>query len=660
VPGLRIALVSREVSPLHGGGIGQFVASAARLLSRIAEVTIVTTSLHEQTYEHLRAQRDTRLPGNGVRVAFVQEPSPEEATGWYDPMQCYSARVLERLRELYPNGGPDLVEFPDFLAEGFVTVQAARALDAFLERTCVCVRIHTSTEVTEVINGHLARTLPKRALYAMERHTLAHADRVIWPLGDVLELYRRFYGSDQLARAVRIAYPYDGPSARADADRDYEPQAPLRILYAGRLEHRKGVADLIRAARGLEREDFNLTLVGGDSPTAPLGTSMAALLRLEVADDARFELRLPADRAELGDVIREHDVVAVPSSWECGPYVALEALHCNRPLLATPVGGLTEIVAPGVSGWLTEGTDRAALGRALELVLDDRDGMRRLVRNGQLVAHARALCDEREILRRYRELAALEPRRRPTRARATPEPPLVSAVVPYYRASRYVAQTIQSLLAQTHPRLEIVLVNDGSFDEQDWVIAELAARAPIVVISQVNSGLGAARNFGISQSRGRYVFPLDADNIADPRFVERCVEMLEHRSELAYVSSWSRYIDEQGRPSTSALGYQPLGNRDLDLLGDEDVAGDAAAVLRRSIFDLGFRYSEELAACEDWHFYRQLSRAGQFGEIIPERLLLYRLRSDSMQSQIGIPKRARILGEIEGLLRESAMQWTVP
>jgi glycogen(starch) synthase len=136
--------------------------------------------------------------------------------------------------------------------------------------------------------------------------------------------------------------------------------------------------------------------------------------------------------------------------------------------------------------------------------------------------------------------------------------------------------------------------------------------------------------------------------------------MLEHRSELAYVSSWSRYIDEQGRPSTSALGYQPLGNRDLDLLGDEDVAGDAAAVLRRSIFDLGFRYSEELAACEDWHFYRQLSRAGQFGEIIPERLLLYRLRSDSMQSQIGIPKRARILGEIEGLLRESAMQWTVP
>ena len=86
---------------------------------------------------------------------------------------------------------------------------------------------------------------------------------------------------------------------------------------------------------------------------------------------------------------------------------------------------------------------------------------------------------------------------------------------------------IESLVAQTYPRIEIVLVNDGSFEEEDWVVAELAAQLPVVVVSQMNQGLGAARNLGVLQSRGRYVFPLDADNIAEPEFVARCVEVLE-------------------------------------------------------------------------------------------------------------------------------------
>ena len=98
---MRVALVSREVYPLGGGGIGQFVAAAARLLSQIAEVTVFTTSLFEETYERLRADRDPRLLGEDVRVAFVPEPTVEEAAGWYHVMHCYGARVYwRRLREL--------------------------------------------------------------------------------------------------------------------------------------------------------------------------------------------------------------------------------------------------------------------------------------------------------------------------------------------------------------------------------------------------------------------------------------------------------------------------------------------------------------------------------------------------------------------------------
>jgi glycosyltransferase involved in cell wall biosynthesis len=649
------------VYPLGGGGVGQFVAAAARLLSRVAEVTVVTRSGVQDAYQLLRARRDPRLPGEGVRLVFVAEPSDEEAAPWSDVMHCYGARVYERLKEVYPDGGPDLIEFPDYLGEAFVTLQAALALDPFLQDTRVCVRIHTSAEMCRVLDGYYGHDPHLHAQHAMERFSLAHADRVIWQGGDVLGTYQRFYGAGALAPASRIRYPYLGPAARPGDDAGFSPGEPLRVLYAGRLERRKGVANLVRAVTGMERRDFRLTLLGGDTFTAPLGVSMREFLSLAIADDERVTLREGLTREAVADAIREHDAVVIPSLWECWPYAALEALHLNRPILATPVGGLVELVEPGRSGWLACGSDGVALEDALEALVDRGGELGEMVRREQPSARGRALSDEREILDGYQALVRSRPRWA-SRPRPHPggRPALVSAIVPYFRLSGYVAETVESLLAQSYPRIEIVLVNDGSFEEEDWVLAEIAGRLPVVVVTQMNAGLGAARNFGVLQSRGRYVFPLDADNVAEPEFVARCVEILEQRPDVAYVTSWSRYIEADGtlRRGTNR-GYQPLGNH-AALNAEENVAGDAAAVLRRRLFDAGFRYSEELASFEDWHLYRELQRAGHFGAVIPERLLRYRLREDSMQAEIAQPKRARLRGEIEARIRENAIRWTSP
>jgi len=602
------------------------VSAAARLLSSVAEVTILTTSLFEEAYERLCAQRDPRLPGKGVRIAFVPEPTAEEAGAWTHVMHCYGTRVYERLRELYPDGGPDLIEFPDFLGEAFVTVQAAEALDPFLAQTRVCVRIHTTAEIREVLDGFYKRDARSQALHAMERYCLAKADRLIWQGGDVLGTYRRFYGEGALAPATRVRYPYLGPATAPGGDRLSPRRLPVDPCRPGHQHS---------AARAL------------DARAAGAGD------RRRRSDRAEG----PSDRGMLAEAIRAHDVVVISSLWECWPYAALEPLHLNRPILATPVGGLAELVAPGASGWLARGTGASALADALEALLDRKQEVQDMVRAGTPLAHGRALSDDHEIVGAYRELAGATRRRGSPRS-ASAGAPLVSAIVPYYRASRFLAQTIDSLRAQTYPRIEIVLVNDGSFEDEDWIVAELAARLPVTVVTQMNQGLGAARNFGIAQSRGRYIFPLDADNIAEPELVARCVKILEHRHELAYVTSWSRYIDDSGCPRGGVdIGYEPLGNH-AALNSEQNVAGDAAAVLRRRIFDAGFRYSEELTSFEDWHLYRELQRAGQVGAVIPERLLRYRVREDSLQAQFAQPKRARLIGEIEALMRENGVRWT--
>jgi glycogen(starch) synthase len=659
---MRVALVSREVYPLAGGGIAQYVSATARLLARVADVTVLSTDRDEPAYRELRAAGDERLPGERVRFAFAPEPSEVQAVGFYHVAHCYGARVLERLRELYPDGGPDLIEFCDYIGEGFVTLQAAATLDPFLRRTRIAVRLHTSGELCEVLNGYLPPELGAAAVHELERGCLARADRVLYAGGDILGAYERFYGPGSLAPAVRVRHPFAGATADPADDAGFDAgERPLALLYAGRLERRKGVAELIAAATASERHDFRLTLIGADTSTGPLGTSVRGALELAIAEDPRIELREPLERGQLADAVRAHDAVVVPSHWECWPYAALEALHLNRPLLATPVGGLVELVRAGRSGWLADGTGAPALGRALERLLGSRAALGELVRAGAPAAHARALCDEQEILDAYQRLARA-PLARPVapapRTSGAAQPPLVSAIVPYYRACAHVADTVESLLAQTYPRLEIVLVNDGSFAEEDWILAELAARAPVLVVSQMNRGLGAARNFGISQARGRYVFPLDADNVAEPEFVARCVAVLEARPELAYVTSWSRYIDESGTPrERGALGYQPLGNR-AALVARENVAGDAAAVLPRALFDLGLRYSEELTSFEDWQLYRELHRAGRYGEVIPERLVRYRVREDSMQAEIALPRRERLLAEMRARIIEGEVRWT--
>lgn len=658
---MRIALVSRSLAPFGGGGIGVYVDTMARILVAAGhEVAVFTTSFYRDAYEALRASGDPDgLLAPGADYVFVPEPVGSE--GYYAPLHSYAAANLDAIVAHYPVGGPDLIEVPDYLGEGFVLAQARATADPRLSRSLLLVRLHTTSEICAVLNGHHQTSdFGARVVDEMERYALRHADHVLWPGGDVLALYERFYGADGLAPGVQIRNPLligdELPEDAAPA----EPGGPLKLLYLGRLERRKGVQNLLRAIVAVADPNWRLTLVGGDTSTAPLGGSIRSQLELMAAGDERIEFLDHMPRSELDDIITAHDVVVLPSLWECWPYAALEAMRRNRPVLATPTGGFTELIRPGVNGWLTRDATVESLSSALEELLYDREATFQPRREGAPRETVLALAHPDEVVERY--VALHESRRRPQRTRpADASTPLVSVVIPYYKMSEFVEETVRSITAQTHPRIELLLVNDGSFAHEDAILDELAARYPLSLLTQPNSGLGAARNFGVAQARGRYVLPLDADNLIAPTFVERCVEVLEANRSVAYVTSWSRYVDELGAPldASRESGYQPIGN-ESGLIDGWNVAGDAAAVVRRRIFDLGFEYSQDLTSFEDWHFYLELHRAGHYGRVIPDRLLDYRVRRDSMIREIGLPKTSRLVAEISAHVREKEVTWTKP
>lgn len=652
---VQIALVSRDVYPYIGGGIAPIVTGAARLLSTVAEVTVVTSAAHRTLHERLSAEGDPRLLPASVRLVWVQEPEPDEVGAYYSYLHAYSAHVHQALRAAFPETAPDLIEFPDYLGEGLVTLQARHTHDPWLARSLVCVRLHTTSEICAVLDGHMPIGFEAVAIHDAERYMLRRADRLLWSGGDVLGTYRRFYGESALAATERIRDAFlveSGERVGAQVPRASD-QSPLNLLYLGRLERRKGVQNLLRAITAMIRKDIRLNLLGGDTETGPLSTSLRAQLELMAAGDDRIRFIEPVSRSEVARHIEAADVVVVPSLWECWPNVAREALMHNRPVLATPVGGLTEMVVPGRSGWLTRDTSAAAIGREIERLADERDAVTDLISSGGPRARFEELTDPGELIAGYQRLIA-EGRRPPPRHGAGD--PLVSVVIPYFRLERYIGETLESVLAQTHPRIETLIVNDGSLREDDAGLYN-GALSEATVLTQPNSGLGAARNLGITSARGQYVLPLDADDILEPTFVERCVDALERDPELAYATTWARYVDDEGGPiSGDHGGYMPVGNWSR-LLERQNVGGTCAALFRRRLFEIGFEYSPDLTSYEDWLLYCDLRRAGYEGAVIPERLFRYRVRDASMLRTDGMPEMTNIHDEIRAHIRENEMEW---
>jgi glycosyltransferase involved in cell wall biosynthesis len=653
---VRIALVSREVYPYIGGGIAPIVAAAAKLLTQVGEVTLVTSDMHRAEHERLRAEGDDRIVPDAVRMVWVPEPEPEDVGAFMSFMHAYSARVDAALREAYPGRGPDLIEFCDYLGEGFVTVQARHTQDPWLERTRVCVRTHTTAEICAVLDGHVPADSATIAVHDAERYVLRHADRLLWPGGDVLEMYRRYYGAG-LAPDVRIPDAFLVELAAGGEDPLPPPSddGPLQLLYLGRAERRKGVQNLLRAMTSTARDDVCLTLLGGDTLSGPVQTSLRTQLELMGAGDPRIRFLDPVPRAEVERHIREAHALVVPSLWECWPNVVREALMHNRPVLGTPVGGLCEMVVPGRTGWLARDTSVPALVEAIERLADSRGEVHELIAAGGPRAHFETLTDPDAFVERYRALAA-SPLELPARRRA-PAPAQVSVVIPYFKLDALIGETLASVRAQTHPDVEIVVVNDGSLREQDEFLYDMADRGELKLVTQANAGLSAARNMGIGQARGRYVLPLDADDVIEPSFVERCLEALERDPDLAYVTTWVAYMEPDGTPiEDEGAGYMPLGNWSR-LIERNNVGGTCAALFRRRLFELGFRYSPDMTSYEDWLLYLQLARAGHHGAVVPERLFRYRVRPKSMMRTDGAPRTEIIVGEIAAHLREGEVRW---
>ena len=203
---------------------------------------------------------------------------------------------------------------------------------------------------------------------------------------------------------------------------------------------------------------------------------------------------------------------------------------------------------------------------------------------------------------------------------ALPDQPLVSVVIATYNGERHIAQTLQSVLGQSHPVLDIIVVDDGSSD--GTVEAVRALQAELRVIQRKNGGVSSARNAGASVARGDLICFLDQDDVWHPEHLSGHLRTFAacpaagavfsplvpwHPSAGVYESPavlWPTSLNDDTEPEFSGWIYHQFL---LDCW-----ALTSATTLRRSALVEYGAFDEALPYSEDWELWLRLSRKIQF------------------------------------------------
>lgn len=219
---------------------------------------------------------------------------------------------------------------------------------------------------------------------------------------------------------------------------------------------------------------------------------------------------------------------------------------------------------------------------------------------------------------------------------------LVTIVLPIYNVEKYLDRCLMSVVEQTYKNLEIILVDDGSPDNCPLMCDEWAKKdARIKVVHKTNEGLGMARNTGIDNASGKYIFFLDSDDSVDVTLVEKCVASAEENG--SDVVAFSRHnIYDDGRivsrkvsVPTEVFDNEGIIKQFLPSLFTYQMGFGVSAWSKMYNLDtlkrLGIRFrSEREIVSEDAYFalefYPELSSVS----VVPECLYNYYKRNDSL------------------------------
>lgn len=218
----------------------------------------------------------------------------------------------------------------------------------------------------------------------------------------------------------------------------------------------------------------------------------------------------------------------------------------------------------------------------------------------------------------------------------------VAIVIPCFNLGRFVEEALNSVLRQTRPVAEVVIIDDGSTDPYTRDRLDNLNRSGVRVVRTPNRGANAARNHGIRLTSSEYLVVLDADDRLLPEYVARTAARLDAESDVGFVTTAIRAFGDAGYnwspPSPTIVNAFTRGS------------AHPASLFRRSVWSTTGGFDESLKGCQDVDFWLSAMEHGIRGVVIDEPLLEYRVRTDSVHH--ALVSGGGQLSVMEGIFRK--------
>jgi glycosyltransferase involved in cell wall biosynthesis len=314
----------------------------------------------------------------------------------------------------------------------------------------------------------------------------------------------------------------------------------------------------------------------------------------------------------------------------------LEAMACGVPIVGFNWGGQAEFIEHGIDGWLVAPGDFNGLAEGIRWALGpDRNSISAATRRKA------AAFDWNNLAGEYADVFKSESDRKRWEANR----PRVSIVVTHHNLSRYLEDCLASVLNQTDTSWECIVVDDASDSaERDAAIRIVAGANDFARPHQFkfevlleNVYLAEARNHGIRMARGRYILPLDADDMLDPDAVALLADALDGDRTIAVAYGNVRFTEENGQTLTNYGSQFPLGHsswpyqfvHEYQLMQRNLLP--YCSMFRKNAWKWTGGYRRRCKTAEDADFWCRLSSYGFRPKMVTEHdTLIYRNRLDSM------------------------------
>jgi glycosyltransferase involved in cell wall biosynthesis len=217
------------------------------------------------------------------------------------------------------------------------------------------------------------------------------------------------------------------------------------------------------------------------------------------------------------------------------------------------------------------------------------------------------------------------------------ETALISVIMPVYNEEKYLRKSVQSILDQTFPHFEFIIINDGSSDRSAEILDQFAQTDKrIQIVHQENKGLATSLNVGLQMARGKFIARMDADDISLPKRLEIQSGILLNDNSVGVCHSRFSLIDSEGKaiPFRKRAGFRFSSLQTRWTLIWRNCIGHPTVMIRREIlnkYNLSYNVS---AICEDYDLWCRLIEVTEF-VAIRQPLLLHRLHSESFAANHG-------------------------